>query len=205
MANKAKARTIVENKWERKKYLQESDSGTIKDVIKIRLHMWQVNCNYKRDKTDTKCPRCKKSENTTEHVLECENAKKFTFSKEHSKGEWEEITEIYRKNKKNRELAEIKVQDQYKIIKENRKKNKIRKIKEKEKSREIERHRSRKKNQMIKKESQRRKIEGSKKESRREAKKETVAERESRGYAKKDPGERQKVEDRETRTQEKKD
>ena len=36
----------VEDKWERKKYLQEYDSDTIKDVIKIRLHMWQVNCNY---------------------------------------------------------------------------------------------------------------------------------------------------------------
>ena len=43
---------------------------------------------------------------------------------------------------------------------------------------------------MIKKESQRRKIEASKKESRRQANKETVAERESRGYAKKDQGER---------------
>ena len=52
---------------------------------------------------------------------------------------------------------------------------------------------------MIHKESQRRKIEGSKKESRRKA------ERESRGYAKKDRGERQKVEDRASRTQEKKD
>ena len=111
MANKTKARTIVEDKWERKKYLQECDSDTIKDVIKIRLRMWQVNCNYKRDNTDTKCPLCKKSEDTTEHVLECEKAKKFTLSKENSKGEWEVITEIYRRNKKKRELAVIKVQD----------------------------------------------------------------------------------------------
>ena len=111
MANKTKARIIVEDKWEKKKYLQEYDSDTMKDVIKIRLHMWQVNCNYKRDNTDTKCPLCQKSEDTTEHVLECEKAKKFTLSKENSKEEWEEITEIYRKNKKKRELAVIKVQD----------------------------------------------------------------------------------------------
>ena len=45
MANKTKARTIIEHKWERKKYLQECDSDTIQNVIKIRLHMWQVNCN----------------------------------------------------------------------------------------------------------------------------------------------------------------
>ena len=43
MTNKIKARTIVEDKWERKKYLQECDSEIIKDVIKIRLHMWGVN------------------------------------------------------------------------------------------------------------------------------------------------------------------
>ena len=67
--------------------------------------------NYKRDNTDTKCPLCKKSEDTTEHVLECEIDKKFKLSKENSKAEWEEITEIYRKNKKKTELAVIKVQD----------------------------------------------------------------------------------------------
>ena len=39
MKNKAKARTIVKDKWERKKYLQECDSDTIKDVIKIKLRM----------------------------------------------------------------------------------------------------------------------------------------------------------------------
>ena len=55
----------------------------------------------------------------------CWNVKKdkmFTLSKEKSKEEWEEITEIYRKNKMKRELAVIKVQDQDKIIKESRKK-----------------------------------------------------------------------------------
>ena len=68
-----------------------------------------MNCNYKRDNNDT-----------TQHVLECEKAKKFTISK----GDWEqEITEIYRKNKK-RELAVIKVQDQHKIIKKSEKRTK---------------------------------------------------------------------------------
>ena len=57
------------------KEIQECDSDTIKDVIKIRLYMWQVNCNYKRDNTDTKC---------------------------YNKEEWEELTEIYRKKKKQR-------------------------------------------------------------------------------------------------------
>ena len=90
--------------------------------------MWQINCNYKRDNTDTKFPFCKKAEDTTEHVLECEK-----LSKENSKGEWEQKTEIYRKNKTKRELTVIKVQDLNKIIKQSRKKNKIRKPKEKKK------------------------------------------------------------------------
>ena len=63
-------------------------------------------------------------------MLECEKAIKFTLNKEKSNEEWEEITKIYRKNKKKREHAVIKVQDYHKIIKESGKKNKIRKIKE---------------------------------------------------------------------------
>ena len=31
---------------------------------------------------------CKKSEDTTEHVLDCEKAKKFTLSIDNSKGKW---------------------------------------------------------------------------------------------------------------------
>ena len=109
MTNKTKARTIIEDKWERKKYLQKCDSETIKEGIKIRPDIWEVSCNCKRDNTDIKCPLCKKSEDTTEYVLECEKDKKFTLRKENSKEEWEEI---YRKNKKKREFAVIKVQDQ---------------------------------------------------------------------------------------------
>ena len=66
-----------------------------------------MNCNYSRDNTDTKSPLYQKSEDTTEHVLECEKAKKFTLSEEKSKEEWGEITEIYRKNKKKREPSVI--------------------------------------------------------------------------------------------------
>ena len=63
-------------------------------------------------------------------TLQREKAEKFLLSKENNKREWEEI---YRKNKKKREIALVKVQDQNKITKESRKENKVRKIKEKEK------------------------------------------------------------------------
>ena len=88
MGKKTKAKTIAEDKSERKKYLLKCDSHTIKDVIKIRLHTWQMNCNYKKENTDTK-----ESEDTAKHVLECEKVIRFTFSK---------------KNKEMREVAVIK-------------------------------------------------------------------------------------------------
>ena len=47
MINKTMFRTIAEDKWERKRYLPECESDTIKDVIEIRIHMRQVNCNIK--------------------------------------------------------------------------------------------------------------------------------------------------------------
>ena len=76
--------------------MRQYDSDTIKDVIKRRQHMRQVNCNYIRDNTDTKCPLCTKSEETTELVLlECEKANKITLSKENSNGECGEMIEIY--------------------------------------------------------------------------------------------------------------
>ena len=82
--------------------------------------MWHVKYNYERDNIDTKCPLRKTSEDAAEHVLECEKVKNFTSSKENREGELEEITEIYRKNKKKGELAVIKVQDQHRVIKESR-------------------------------------------------------------------------------------
>ena len=106
----SKSKNNSEDKWERKKYLQECDSDTIKDAIKIRLHMWQVNCNYKRDNTDIKCPLCQKSEDT--HSM-CWNVKKLKSSHLVKKTVRKngKRTEIYRKNKKKRKLAVIKVQD----------------------------------------------------------------------------------------------
>ena len=88
MGKKTKAKTIAEDKFERKKYLLKRDSHTIKDIIKIRLHTWQINCNYKKENTDTE-----ESEDTAKHVVECEKAIRFTFSK--------------KKNKEMREVAVI--------------------------------------------------------------------------------------------------
>ena len=44
--------------------ISKCESDTIKDVIKIRLHMWNTKCNYKRIRSDTTCPLCKTEEGT---------------------------------------------------------------------------------------------------------------------------------------------
>ena len=62
--------------------------------------MRQVNCNYKRDDSDPKCPLCKKSEDTTEDVLECEKAEQV-----HT------ISENSNKIKKKIKVTVIQVQD----------------------------------------------------------------------------------------------
>ena len=109
MIYKTKTRSIVEVKWERKKYLQECDSET-KDRLNKTAYVAR-NFNCKRYSTDKKSPIHKKLEGTTEHVLECQKANKFTLSEENNNGEHEEITEFYRKNKKKRENAVVQVQD----------------------------------------------------------------------------------------------
>ena len=39
MAERTKCRAIENDIWERNEYMKESNSGTFKDIIKIRLHI----------------------------------------------------------------------------------------------------------------------------------------------------------------------
>ena len=52
--------------------MRNGNTDDIKDILKIRLHMWEVRKNYPKNNTDTICPICRKEEDTTEHVLDCE-------------------------------------------------------------------------------------------------------------------------------------
>ena len=38
-----------------KEYIRKSYRDDTKDIIKIRLHMWEVKVNYKKDDEDIKC------------------------------------------------------------------------------------------------------------------------------------------------------
>ena len=65
MKNKTKLRTVREDKWERQEYIATYDSDLVKDIIKIRLHMWELKKNYPREEEDIKCPVCNEKEVTT--------------------------------------------------------------------------------------------------------------------------------------------
>ena len=109
MAESTKCRTIENDKWGRKQYIKESNSEMIKDIIKIRLHMWEFKVNYGKKGLDNRCPMCQSEVHTTKHVLECNKGdKKFNLNDERGE-EWGEIVEIYRKNKKNRSIDKIQV------------------------------------------------------------------------------------------------
>ena len=71
MENKTKLKTEREDKWERKEYIATCDNDLVKDIIKNRLHMWELKKNYPREEEGMKCPIYNQKEDTTGHVLEC--------------------------------------------------------------------------------------------------------------------------------------
>ena len=71
MGQKTKTRTIKDDKWERKKYIEQCKGDIVKDIIKIRLHMWDLKKNYKKEEEQPLCPLSEIEEDTTEYVLRC--------------------------------------------------------------------------------------------------------------------------------------
>ena len=56
MGQKTKTRTIKDDEWERKKYIGQCKGDTVKDIIRIRLHMWDLKKNYKtRKRKNNQC------------------------------------------------------------------------------------------------------------------------------------------------------
>ena len=65
-----KMRTVVENGFGRKNYLTRYDPETVKDIMKVKLHMVHVNENFRKE--ERPCWICRKEKETTEHVMsEC--------------------------------------------------------------------------------------------------------------------------------------
>ena len=67
MAGRKKCWTIENDEWGKKKHVKESNSGAIKDIIKIRLNMWELKANYRRKDLDNRCLMCQ-SEGDTQNM-----------------------------------------------------------------------------------------------------------------------------------------
>ena len=104
LKEKSKARTIQKGKWQMKEYIKKGNTDDIKDILKIKLHMWDVKKNYPKNDTDTTCPICRKEEDTTEHVLDCEveleKVKHMIGSSNINL--WKQILKTFRDNKNKR-------------------------------------------------------------------------------------------------------
>ena len=101
--------------------------------MKMRLHMWELKANYGRQNLDNRCLMCQAEADTTEHALECNKGdKKFNLNDERGK-EWREITEMYRKKKKDRSIGNIgeeqNIVEEQKKIEEKRRQQKKTKAK----------------------------------------------------------------------------
>ena len=88
-----------EDKWERKEYIVTCDSIQVKDIIKIRLHLWQLKRNYPREEEGIKCPICNQKKDAREHILECQTAKTVYRIRDNTP-EWAEVVKLYIQNKK---------------------------------------------------------------------------------------------------------
>ena len=49
MVGKTKSRTIKEDKWKMKEYILNCNGEDARDIMLIRLHMWEVQMNYKKE------------------------------------------------------------------------------------------------------------------------------------------------------------
>ena len=99
MENKTKLRIVREGKWERREYITTCDCDLVKDIKKIRLHMWELKKNYPREEEDTKCPICNQKQDTTEHVLECQTAETVYKVRDNTPNQWAEVVKLQRQNK----------------------------------------------------------------------------------------------------------
>ena len=112
MGQKAKTRTIKDDKQERKKYIEQYKGDIDKDIIKIRLHIWDFKKNYEKEEEQL-CPLCEIEEDTIEHVLRCgrDTDRKQRNTKNNTE-EQDEVVQIYRENKRKREERREKVQEE---------------------------------------------------------------------------------------------
>ena len=99
MEYKTKLRTVREDKWERKEYIRTCDSDLVKDIIKIRLHMWELKKKTIQEKKRTQNALYAIKRDTTEHVLDCHTAETVYKIRDNTPNQWAEVVNLYIQNK----------------------------------------------------------------------------------------------------------
>ncbi len=72
---KSKSRTILQGRYEKKEYLEDATITQAKLILKTRLHMVKIPCNYKNIDLDNCCWLCGDENIRTEHYYECSGTK----------------------------------------------------------------------------------------------------------------------------------
>ena len=72
-----------------KGYILNCSGEDTRDIMLIRLHMWEVQMSYKKETKSMMCPLCERKEDTMKHVIECgqENEKMCDLKDKYTKGE----------------------------------------------------------------------------------------------------------------------
>ena len=97
---KTKTRMMQRDKWERKAYINEMSGNMALQVIKIRLNMWPLKANYKKENADRICPKCQEHEDTTEHVVQCFSKIDPAQLRNTSRGQWDDLIKAFNDRKK---------------------------------------------------------------------------------------------------------
>ena len=89
----------------KKKYIDQSKRDTVKDIIKVRLHIWNLKKNNRKEEERPLCSLCQIEDDTTEHVLQCgrDQNRKQKNTEDNKAEEWKEVVQIFRENKIKRE------------------------------------------------------------------------------------------------------
>ena len=75
--DKSKARTVTKGKYEIKSYLKESTVSQATRILKARLHMLNLPCNFRKEVADDTCPLCGVDKIRTEHYYHCQQTEKL--------------------------------------------------------------------------------------------------------------------------------
>ena len=55
----------------KEKYLEQLEYSDAKMILKLKLNMTELKCNYKNQNKDLKCNLCNEADDTTEHLFQC--------------------------------------------------------------------------------------------------------------------------------------